>query len=362
MTGRGVDQILPNPSDPRLAESAVKDARDYVVLAESRNGPIARPSDPSYIWGDALEILEELAPDARVINLETSITASDELWEDKSVHYRMNPDNVGCLTAARIDVCVLANNHVLDYGCTGLLDTVKTLQDARIQTAGAGRNLDEAFWPAEIEVSDNRFVVFGFGAPNSGTPWEWAATHDRPGVALLLDLSDGTAAAIGDRIARIRGPADVVVASIHWGTNWGYAVPAQHVRFAHRLIDAGVDVVHGHSSHHPRAIEVYRNKPIFYGCGDLINDYEGIEGYEDFRDDLALMYFATLESATSELVALVMKPMQIRRFSLRDPSYPDLKWLVSRLNEINAEFGTRVSLSHDGTLRLDWRVGRDHAR
>jgi poly-gamma-glutamate synthesis protein (capsule biosynthesis protein) len=355
MTGRGIDQILPCPSDPRIEEEVVKDARDYILLAESRNGPIARRSEPSYVWGDALEILEELAPDARVINLETSVTASDDRWEGKDIHYRMHPRNVACLTSARIDVSVLANNHVLDHGHTGLLETVQTLRDAGIRTAGAGRNLDEAFSPAAIDAKDNRFVVVGLGAPNSGIPSDWAATSRRPGVALLRDLSDSTAAAIGDRIASVRGPRDIVVASIHWGTNWGYAVPEQHVRFAHRLIDAGVDIVHGHSSHHPRPIEVYRDRPILYGCGDLINDYEGIEGYEDFRDDLGLMFFAKLEPVTSELVELAMKPMQITRFSLHSPSHSDRKWLAIRLNEINADFGTRVAWSNDGMLRLDWR-------
>ena len=74
------------------------------------------------------------------------------------------------------------------------------------------------------------------------------------------------------------------------------------MRFAHWLVDGGVDIVHGHSSHHPRPIEVYRDRLILYGCGDFIDDYEGIEGYEQYRDDLVLMYFATLSPATGELI------------------------------------------------------------
>ena len=101
----------------------------------------------------------------------------------------------------------------------------------------------------------------------------------------------------------MREPGDVVVASIHWGSNWGYDVPATHTDFAHRLIDAGVDVVHGHSSHHPRPIEVYQGKLILYGCGDLIDDYEGIGGYQKYRDDLRLLYFATVSPGTGRMAA-----------------------------------------------------------
>ena len=75
-----------------------------------------------------------------------------------------------------------------------------------------------------------------------------------------------------------------MVASVHWGSNWGYDIPREQTVFAHRLIDeAGVDIIHGHSSHHVRAIEVYKDRLILYGCGDFLNDYEGISGYEEFR-------------------------------------------------------------------------------
>jgi poly-gamma-glutamate capsule biosynthesis protein CapA/YwtB (metallophosphatase superfamily) len=66
--------------------------------------------------------------------------------------------------------------------------------------------------------------------------------------------------------------------------------------------EAGVDIVHGHSSHHPKGIEVYKNRPILYGCGDFLNDYEGISGYQEYRDDLTLMYFPRMDAASGKLV------------------------------------------------------------
>src|SRR5437899_720033 len=127
MTGRGIDQILPYPGSPMLYESYIRDARDYVLLAEKVNGPIQQPVSFKYIWGDALRELELAKVDLRIINLETSITRSDDVWPNKAVCYRMNPENVGCLTAAHVSACSLANNHVLDWGYEGLTETIRTL-------------------------------------------------------------------------------------------------------------------------------------------------------------------------------------------------------------------------------------------
>ena len=69
-------------------------------------------------------------------------------------------------------------------------------------------------------------------------------------------------------------------------------------------LEAGIHVVHGHSSHHFKGIEVYRNRPILYGCGDFLNDYEGIGGHRRFRGELALMYFPILDPATGDLLSL----------------------------------------------------------
>jgi len=360
MTGRGIDQILSHPGDPRIYESYVSDARTYVRLAEEVNGRIPRPVEPSYIWGDALAELERIAPDARIVNLETSVTQSDEPVL-KGINYRIHPANVGCLVVAGIDVCVLANNHVLDYGYPGLLETLETLHAAGLKSAGAGRTLAEARQPAVVErAAGFRVIVHGLGSETSGIPPDWAAAEDRPGVELLSDLSDETAAAIAKRVRQVKQNRDVAIASVHWGSNWGYEVPEEQIRFARRLIDGGVDIVHGHSSHHPRPIEVYRNRIIFYGCGDFINDYEGIRGHEEYRPDLALMYFATLHPATGDLVQLRMTPMQLRKMRLNRAGRRDVRWLADRLGRISIGFGSWVEATEDDILFLRWR-GRSNS-
>jgi poly-gamma-glutamate synthesis protein (capsule biosynthesis protein) len=355
MTGRGVDQIFPRACAPHLYEPYVQSALEYVELAERATGPIPRGVDPSWVWGDALATLDEARPDARIVNLETAVTTSEDA-APKLIDYRMHPANVPLLAAARLDCCVLANNHVLDWGTAGLLETLDCLARAGVRAAGAGRDLHEAWAPATIELGGGRRVlVFSFGARDSGIPRRWAAGHDRPGVHLLPDLSDAAVARVAALVAATRrGAGDAVVASVHWGPNWGFDVPPSHRRFAHALVDdAGVDVVHGHSSHHAMAIEVYRGRPILYGCGDFLNDYEGIGGHEEYRDDLVLAYLPTLDARTGALLELTMAPFRIRHFSLHWPSDAERAWLRDTLDRECRRFGHHVSLRGDA-LVLEW--------
>jgi len=357
MTGRGVDQILPHPNRPELHEGYMASALDYLQLAEQASGPIPRPVDFTYIWGDALSELKRVAPAVRIINLETSVTRS-ETWQPKNINYRMHPDNIPCITAAGIDCCVLANNHVLDFGEAGLEETLDTLKRAGLHVAGAGRNRDEASAPAVLALpGGGRVLVFAFGSETSGISRDWAATARMSGVNRLDDLSERTVQQIAAHIASVRRPGDIVVASIHWGENFSYAIPPEQQRFARALIDtAGVAVVHGHSSHHVKGIEVYRDRPILYGCGDFLNDYEGIHGYETYRGDLGLMYFVSVERATGRLLRFDMTPTCIHRFQVRRAEAGEAQWLWQVLKRESAPLGVDVLLRDDHTLQLHWGV------
>ena len=359
MPGRGIDQILSHPCDPVLHETYVKSALDYVALAEAVNGPIPRSVEPSYLWGAALQDLQHLRPDARIITLETSITRSED-FVAKGINYRMSPENAVCLTAAAIDCCVLANNHVLDWGHGGLLETLATLKRIRIKTAGAGRTVGEAAAPAVLEIpGKGRVLVFSFASATAGVPAGWAAAPRIAGVNLLPDLSEATVSAIAGQIAQVRRAHDVIVVSIHWGPNWGYEIPDEQGRFAHALIDnANVSVILGHSSHHAKAVEVDRNRLVLYGCGDFLNDYEGIAGHEEYRDDLALMYIGDFDPEDGALAALDLVPLQIRQFRLVHPSADDADWLRQTLDRESRKFGAAVMPGRDGRLAVSGKRGR----
>jgi len=354
MPARGIDQILPYPGDPRLFEDYVGDARDYVALAERRAGAIERPVDFAYPWGDALAEIRRRRPQVRLINLETALTRHGRP-EPKGINYRMSPENFPLLKPAGINCCVLANNHVLDWGEAGLRDTLDTLTAHGMPWAGAGLDRASAEAPAVLPLpGGRRLLVFAFGLPDSGIPAWWAAGPHQAGVARLDDLSPRSLARVvaGRRAARRAG--DRVLVSLHWGDNWGFAVPAAQRRQAHGLIEqAGVDLVHGHSSHHVKGIEVHRGRLILYGCGDRLNDYEGIEGHATFRGELGLLYFARLHD-DGRLQALEMVPTRLQHLRIERAEGVDRRWLYDTLGRECAQLGCHVHVQEDGAFALGW--------
>ena len=353
MTGRGIDQALPYPAKPMLFEPHIRDARAYLDRAEEAHGEIKRPVSFDYIWGEALTELDLAKVDLKIVNLETAVTTSDKHWLGKRIHYRMNPRNIGCLSAAGIHACALANNHIMDWSHAGLVETLQTLDATGIAHAGAGSNADEAMHPAILNVSGKgRILLFSIGSITSGIPSDWRATHVSAGVNLVDQLSKKSAAQLANRIREFQQPGDLVIVSVHWGDNWGYHIPSQQVAFAHRLIDEGVAIVHGHSSHHVKAIEVFKGKLILYGCGDFITDYEGISDYEHFRRDLALMYLLEIDPRSGGLLSARLVPMQMRRFRLERTLSGDAQFLCDLLMKTAEHFNTHFEVVEGDGLIL----------
>jgi len=354
MTGRGIDQVLPYPSNPEIYEGYVKDARHYVAIAERAHGSIPWKANFSYIWGDALDVWNKFSPDLKIINLETAITTSENYLKGKGINYRMHPKNISCLTAAGFDFCSLANNHVLDWDKEGLIETINVLEDFNIHYGGAGVTLEKATAPAVFHRGKNqRILIYSIGSTSSGIPRNWEATGSSPGIYLLHSFSSLSVLEIKDQIKKSKKSGDIIVVSIHWGGNWGYSIPEEHIDFAHNLIDkARVDVVYGHSSHHFKGIEVYNGKLVLYGCGDFMNDYEGIKSHKEYRDDLTLMYFADLDPGSGDLKRLELVPMQIRNFRLNYVSGKELDWVFETLNRIGKPFGMQVNKTINNQLNL----------
>jgi poly-gamma-glutamate synthesis protein (capsule biosynthesis protein) len=197
-----------------------------------------------------------------------------------------------------------------------------------------------------------RIVVFSIGALDAGVPPWWAAAPGRPGVNFVRTFDEAAFARLRDAMRPWQDDRTLLVVSLHWGSNWGYSVPDAHRRFAHQLVDAGVHLVHGHSSHHVKGIEVRDGHLILYGCGDLITDYEGIHGHEQFRGDLGLLYVPTFDRA-HRLVRLVMFPTQLHRLRLRRAGIEATAWLRATLTRCGEELGTSAIVERDH-LRLAW--------
>ena len=125
-------------------------------------------------------------------------------------------------------------------------------------------------------------------------------------------------------------------------------------RFAHALIDAaGFSVIHGHSSLHAKALEVYRSRLILYGCGDFLNDYEGIRGYENYRDDLALMYFIDVAATDGTVSGIEIVPLSIKQMRLVQASATDVEWIRDTLDTESRKFGATVTMASPGRLTMD---------
>jgi len=357
MIGRGIDQILPKPLPPGLHESYMKSAEGYVALAETVSGPIPRPVDGSYIWGQALPLLTAGDVDACIINLETAVTRSEAFWPGKAVHYRMNPDNMDCLQVAAVSACSLANNHVLDWGYPGLAETQAALDRAGITHAGAGQDSAQAGQPAVLTLRDSkrRLLVFAYGMDSSGVEQAWAAKSCWPGVNFLPEMGKHGVQRVSEDIARYRTDGDRVVLSIHWGPNWGFRVDPEMREFAHWLINSGaVDVIHGHSSHHIKPFEIFQGKLILYGCGDFLNDYEGIGEFERFRPELTLLYRVLLSPSDGTLSGLDLIPFRIRRLQLVRASPAETQWIKGVFEQNRGPDSQSITLAPDGLLRLNF--------
>jgi poly-gamma-glutamate synthesis protein (capsule biosynthesis protein) len=199
-------------------------------------------------------------------------------------------------------------------------------------------------------------LVFSLAAVSSGTPQAWAATADRPGVNLIA-LTENDVGCLQRYVASIKRPGDIVVASIHWGGNFSHQLEPKQQNFAKALIDrAGIDLIHGHSSHHVSAIEVYNGKLILFGCGDLINDYEGIPKSperQSLRPDLGLIYCIRLNAETGRLASLRMRPMQMRQMRVQRADESDAAWLCAALNRGSAASGAHF-MAERGVLTIDF--------
>ena len=340
MLGRAVDQIFQFKTDPRLYETVNNDAKQYLPLKMLRYAKKNHYVGYDYIWGPLLKSPFYTNADLKIINLETSITHSQKP-ELKAVLYKMHPQNIETIKVANIDYCNMANNHVKDWGLDGLLETLNILKKNKINYGGIGKNLFEAQQPTCFHINNRKIFIFSIAEPGSGTPLEWKATHQNPGVN-MIDIDDLTQILkFVDLIKKTTNNDDFIIVSIHWGSNWGWTIEDKYRNFAHHLIDyANVDLIHGHSSHHFRPIEMYKNKLIFYGCGDLINDYETINNpiHEQFKPHISLTYYPTYNN-DKQIVKLIIIPFTIKNLQLTYLQPSEQTKVIDLLNKICQNYG-----------------------
>ena len=284
---------------------------------------------PAYPWGDTLTVLRRA--DLRIANLECVLADGGVPAPGKIFTFRSDAKNVRSLVAAHIDVVSLANNHVLDFGTAALMEMLPQLDRHGIQHAGAGADRDAARRPVSRRVGG---VAVGFRAFTDNQE-DWDAGPGSPGVYFVPISGPGQSVQELLRLVRhTKSLVQLLIVSAHWGGNWGSEPPPEHRALARELIDAGADVVFGHSPHIARGVEVYRNRPVLYGAGDFVDDY-AVD--PDERNDRSFVFL--LESDGGMPRRLQLFPTVIADFQARlaGRSAPDL---AVRMQSLCADLGT----------------------
>ena len=256
-------------SIPTIAENTIE-ATDEIIISivgdmlmdSSVRGQIDR-NGVEFPWEHVKDYFQK--DNLTIGNLETSITTSGTKWADKQYNFRSDPKNLIAMKKAGMEVVSIANNHSLDYGYDGFLDTLNHLDKAEIKRIGGGKNRKEAMEGIIIEEEGIKIGILSFSRVVPSV--DWYATYQRPGIVGAYDCHIKE---VLDRVTEIKEEVDILVLSIHWGVELSTTPRNEEIAFAKKLIDAGVDIVMGHHPHVLQGIEIYNGKPIFYSLGNFI--------------------------------------------------------------------------------------------
>lgn len=221
------------------------------------------------------EILDDLR-NCNLFMLNNEYTYSDRgmPFAGKTYTFRANRSRVNILEKMGVDIVLLANNHIYDYGEDAMLDTLDILNTSNIDYVGAGRNIEEACKIVYYDMEEGRiaYVAASRAEKNRMTP---QATQDAPGILLAYDSEK-----IISLVQEAAKNSDFVVANVHWGTEYSFDLEPVQKELGHALVDAGADIVIGTHPHVLQGIELYKNTPIFYSLGNFwFNEKDLYSGY-----------------------------------------------------------------------------------
>ncbi|MBI2433295.1 MAG: CapA family protein [Candidatus Hydrogenedentes bacterium] len=300
---------------------------------------------PAAPWGNTLGLFH--AADWRVCNLECAISDRGAPWVQtpRVFHFRSDAKNVAVLQAAGINAVSLANNHALDYGNMALEDTVALLKEAGILCAGAGANATAARQPVFASVAGTTIGLVGFTANEPG----WEATTDQAGVFYApTKLSAPQTRLLLNTVAVAKQHAQLLIVAAHWGPNWGRRPPQEHAELGHALIEAGADIVFGHSAHIFRGVEIYRGRPILYSTGDFIDDY-AVDPVE--RNDQSFLF--RVDCDATGIHGIDLFPTIIDDFAAHRARPPERDEIVQRMRARCAQLGATAHWADDVFLRIE---------
>ncbi|MDE5907490.1 MAG: CapA family protein [Lachnospiraceae bacterium] len=203
--------------------------------------------------------------DIMVANNEFPFTDRGTPTADKTFTFRADTDTVSYLHDMGVDVAVLANNHIYDFGEVGLLDTLDTLENAGIPQVGAGRNLEEASAPLYFIVNDMKIaVVAATQIERLDNPDTKGATESSAGVFRCWNPDK-----LYETVAKAKENSDFVIVYIHWGTENQAEPDWAQLEQAPRIAEAGADLIIGDHSHCLQGITYCGDTPVIYSMGNF---------------------------------------------------------------------------------------------
>jgi poly-gamma-glutamate synthesis protein (capsule biosynthesis protein) len=255
-------------------------------------------------------------------NLECAVTARD-FAVSKLYRLKADPSVVPALSAAGFDVLSLANNHTMDCGKLGLMETISSLHGAGILTVGAGQDAVEARKPAMAEVRGLKVAFLAFTDVPDGSG---------------AFIARGDSAAIVEAVALAKKQADLVVISFHWGEEYATAPLSYQRALAHAVIDAGAALVIGHHPHVIEGAERYRRGLIAYSLGNFVFDQHEERGKRGLVLGCEVNHLGVKRA--------VLVPIVIRENQTRPPEPWEVVDILRTVELYSAVLGTDVTIQN----------------
>jgi len=268
--------------------------------------------------------------DLTILNLETSVTTGGKKWPNKQFNFRSNPNSIKGMAESGVDVVTLANNHILDYGYSGLLDTLKCLDKYNIKYTGAGKNKKEAIEGVIVEEKGVKIGILSFSRVIPDM--KWYATCKRSGLVSGYDYYVGE---MTKKIAEMKEKTDIVILSIHWGVERSTTPRKNEINLAKKAIDSGADIVMGHHPHVLQGIEVYNGKPIFYSLGNFVFNSGSKEGNNTMIGQVTI--------ADKEIQSINIIPCKIDNGRPIPLEGKEKVEAINNINKLSKSFGSKVN-------------------
>lgn len=322
--------IIPNMGEPQKSQPETSNITIFLT------GDVMFDFAVDPLIDSGVDVFGDLTPlfktaDIVVINLEDPLTNSTNNLKTV-VPVKADPKDVQVLKNDNINVACLANNHIMDYGESGLNDTLNTLKSYNITTLGAGENLQQASKPAYFVVDNRTIAILNFF--DTTTFQEFSKSELPPATENSSGFAPAEWNIIKQSLDGAKNHADIVIVVFHYGNEYS-TVPNQYQEnISRKCIDEGADMVVGSHPHVLQRVESYNGKLIFYSLGNCVFDQSNPSPKESM--------VVKLQDLNGNLTAIIY-PFRITNSC---PRFMDIRRAEAFLNSIKAQSNADIKIDN----------------